>query len=69
MVDVSSERSLGVKQSRVRSGQVTEAVEMLTAIGGWSQLISFLIWITLPLKKLIKSSLLKAAGMHGSSEF
>ena len=49
MVEVSSERSTGEKQSRVRSGleEVTEAIETPTAVGGWVWLISSLILIIL----------------------
>ena len=64
MAEVSSERS------RVRSGleETTEAVETSTAVGGWDWLISSLILIILLLKKLIKFSLLRDPGMHGSTE-
>ena len=70
MVEVSLERFTGEKQSRVRSGpgEVIEAEETPTASGSWALLISSLILIILQLKKLIKSSLLRAAGMHRSTE-
>ena len=69
MVEVSSDRSTGEKQSRVRSGpeEVTEAVETLTAIGGWALLIFSLIQIILPQKKPTKYSLSSPLFQRGSS--
>ena len=70
MIEVSTERCIREKQSRVRSGleEDTEAVETPTEIGGLSWLTSSLILIIFLLKKLTKSSLLRAAGMQGSTE-
>ena len=64
MVEVSSERSIGEKQSGLRSGpeEVTEAVKTSKAIDGWVWLISSLILIILLLQSFKSSSQLRVAG-------
>ena len=54
MVEVSSERSTGEKQSRVRPGPkgVTDTDETSTAVGGWAWFISSLILVIFPVKMM-----------------
>ncbi|MEO1419322.1 MAG: hypothetical protein AAFW00_28985, partial [Bacteroidota bacterium] len=70
IVEVNSERPTEEKQSRVKSKteEINEAAGTSTAADSWAWPISSLILIIFLLKKLIKSSLLRIAGMHGLTE-
>lgn len=73
IVEVSSERSIGAKQSKYISGFTVNSKfpvfeDRSRLIEGKRELILFLIFTILSLKKLMKSLLLRSAGIHGTIE-